>query len=85
MSGEAFNFQSAYPGGAVERRRVNDCRTLLKHLGEIADWRNTSQLAEELDWSRRRVREVIRAARVLIDHERCAGEHGAIEDRWKLR
>lgn len=80
-----MNFQSAYPGGAVERRRLADCETLLKHLTQMTTWRNTRQLSRELGWSRRRVREVIRAARSAIEHERGIGDHGATEDRWKLR
>ena len=81
----SFNFQSTYPGGAVEKRRLHDCETLLEHLATVGDWRSTNRLANELTWSRRRVRDVIRAARAAIEHKRCTGSHGAIEDRWKLR
>jgi hypothetical protein len=79
------NFQSAYPGGATEQRRLRDCELLVKHFEKVFGWRSISRLANELNWSRRRVRDAIRAMRGSVDHERCIGDHGAIEDRWCIR
>jgi hypothetical protein len=79
-----FNFQSAYPGGVVEQKRLKDCATLQAEL-LILGWANTRELARQLNWSRRRVRATIKAMRGAVGHERCTGEHGAEEDRWRLK
>jgi hypothetical protein len=78
-----FNFQSAYPGGAIEQKRLKDCEAMLKPLG--AGWGNTSELARQLGWSRRRVRNAIRAMRADVAYERKIGAHGVEEDRWILK
>ena len=78
-----INFQSARPGGHHERKRLKDCEALLEPLG--LGWHNTSELARMLGWSRGRVRNAIRAMRAAVEHERRIGEHGAEEDRWRLK
>lgn len=78
-----FNFQSAYPGGAVEQRRLKDCETLWPALEK--GWLSTRELSRQIGWSRRRVRAVIGSMRVAVEHERRKGEHGAEEDRWRLK
>ena len=78
-----FNFQSEHPGGAVEKRRLEDCEALLYPLG--LDWHSTRALTRELGWTHQRVRNAIRAMRGAVEHERRIGEHGAEEDRWRLK
>ena len=87
-----FNYQSAYPNGAIEQKRLLDCEELMNYLIDpergpfwSTSWHSVREIMKDLQWSRHRARGTIRAMRGVMEHTRIVGEHGAEEDRWRIK